>query len=118
MLAAIASTIARGSAYQTRSSESFATTGRAFVSALASSGVNEQTAMALANHKDTRIHRRYRLGQIVDVPVAALPELGTATPEGWVTAVANRSRRSELSMERDTRFELATSSLGSWHSTN
>jgi integrase len=91
---------------------------RAFVSALAASGANEQTAMALAHHADSRVHKRYQLGQIVDVPVAALPALGTATPAGWVTAVSKRSRRSELSVERDTRFELATSSLGSWHSTN
>ena len=91
---------------------------RAFATALAASGVNEQTAMALTHHADSRVHKRYQLAQIRDVPASAVPSLGAATAAGWVTAVSKRMRRGELSTERDTRFELATSSLGSWHSTN
>jgi hypothetical protein len=84
----------------------FHSTGRrAFASALARVGVNEQTAMALTHHSDSRTHKRYQLQQIREVPAAALPALGTTTAEGWVTAVTKRSRRSGLSVERDTGFE-------------
>ena len=97
----------------------FHSTGRrAFATALATSGVNEQTSMALTHHADSRVHKRYQMAQIRDVPLSVLPSLGTTTAEGWVTAVTKRSKRSPVSLERDTRFELATSSLGSWHSTN
>ena len=43
---------------------------RAFVSAVVSSGANEQTSMALAHHADSRVHKRYQLAQIVDAPLA------------------------------------------------
>jgi hypothetical protein len=46
---------------------------RAYVSALAASGANEQTAMALTHHADSKVHKRYQLAQIVDLPTAALP---------------------------------------------
>lgn len=55
------------------------------VSGLATSGVNEQTEMALSPHHDSDVHRRYSKCLI---------------------------------SERGTGFEPATSSLGSWHSTN
>jgi site-specific recombinase XerC len=49
---------------------------RAFVSSLAEVGTNEQTAMALAHHADSRIHKRYQMGLIRDLPAgAALPGL-------------------------------------------
>ena len=51
----------------------FHTRRREYVSALASSGTNEQTAMALASHADSKVHKRYQLAQIVAVPVGALP---------------------------------------------
>ena len=86
---------------------------RAFVSALAASGANEQTSMALAHHADSRVHKRYQLGQIREVPAGALPHVEASAALGWATAVSKLSGRGELSVERDTRFELATSSLGS-----
>jgi hypothetical protein len=92
----------------------FHSTGRrAFSTALAKSGVNEQTAMALTHHADSRVHNRY-VGELArEVPASALPSLGSATPAGWATAVSKRSKRSPVTMERDTGFEPATSSLGS-----
>ena len=99
----------------------FHSTGRrAFVSALAASGTNEQTAMALAHHADSRVHKRYQLAQIREVPIAALPVVDTAAASDWAPAVAKRSKRSPVGAhgtpifsERDTGFEPATSSLGS-----
>lgn len=103
----------------------FHSTGRrAFASALARVGVNEQTAMALTHHADSRTHKRYQLAQIREVPLAALPQLGATTAAGWASSVAKRSKRTgtavpnrglrgDLSVERETGFEPATSSLGS-----
>jgi hypothetical protein len=51
---------------------------REYVSALATSGANEQTAMALAHHSDSKVHRRYQIAQIRRVPDAALPQLDAA----------------------------------------
>jgi integrase len=57
----------------------FHTRRREYVSALATGGVNEQTAMALASHADSKVHRRYQIAAIVAVPVAALPVLSVTT---------------------------------------
>lgn len=51
----------------------FHTRRREYVSALATSGANEQTAMALAHHADSKVHRRYQIAQIRSAPLAALP---------------------------------------------
>jgi hypothetical protein len=48
---------------------------REYVSALAASGANEQTAMALAHHSDSKVHRRYQLAQIRRVPYQAVPQI-------------------------------------------
>ena len=53
----------------------FHTLRRDYVSGLARSGTNEQTAMALAHHADSQVHKRYNLAQIKAVPVAALPQI-------------------------------------------
>jgi hypothetical protein len=147
----------------------FHTRRREYVSALATSGANEQTAMALAHHSDSKVHRRYQIAKITRVPEAALPQINATTLASFVPGgddsrsplvqgadfraghgirsflyereakrtVGPRSRASTgktearvdakkatawgrrlRAAERDTGFEPATSSLGSWHSTN
>jgi integrase len=102
---------------------------RGFVSGLATAGANEATSMALAHHHDSRVHQRYQLASIVDAPLAALPKLDLSvapfirprrTPEKSPLETNARSVSGDSVMitERDTGFEPATSSLGSWHSTN
>jgi integrase len=72
----------------------FHSTGRrAFASALARSGINEQTAMTLTHHADSRTHRRYVQQQIREVPAAALPALGAITADGWASTIAKRTGR-------------------------
>jgi len=46
---------------------------RAYVTALAQSGVNAQTAMALSGHTDMATHQRYIMTEALAVPTAALP---------------------------------------------
>lgn len=51
---------------------------RTYVSAMATGGVNEQTAMALSHHADSKVHRRYQLAEIKAVPDAAISALKPA----------------------------------------
>lgn len=54
---------------------------RAFNTALASAGVNVQTAMKLAGHRNPTTHMRYvRLVESIEMPLSALPRLGRARP--------------------------------------
>ncbi len=57
----------------------FHTLRRAYVSGLAASGMNEQSAMTLAHHHDSDVHRRYNQAQIKAVPLAALPQINPDT---------------------------------------
>lgn len=73
---------------------------RLFCTVLASSGVNEQTARRLANHKDAKTHQRY-IGAIPEarrIPEAAVPKLGTLTGQAPKTAA-----KSEASPKRPLR---------------
>jgi integrase len=100
----------------------FHSTRRAYATALARAGVNEQTAMGLTGHSDPKVHQRYVAELAVkELPVAALPPLD---PD-WTRTVSNQVRRRAVGdaesasfLERDTRLELATPSLGSSCSTN
>lgn len=47
---------------------------RAWVGALAASGLNAQTAMRLTGHTSMATHRRYEVRPILDVPKGVLPE--------------------------------------------
>jgi hypothetical protein len=54
---------------------------RAFTTGLAVSGVNVQTAMALAGHSDVEIHMRYVLPATLVTPAGALPQLAPQPTE-------------------------------------
>jgi len=51
----------------------FHSTRRAYATALARVGANEQTAMALTGHSDSKVHQRYLQGLERAVPEAAIP---------------------------------------------
>jgi integrase len=94
---------------------------RAYATALARGGVNEQEAMKLTGHSDSRVHQLYVEAQKVHV----LPE--AATPHVTVdrTLLASVRRHLEkkkpengLILERDTGLEPVTPSMGSSCSTN
>jgi hypothetical protein len=88
---------------------------REFVTGLAVSGANEQTAMRLAHHHDSRVHQRYQLAQFMAVPAEALPKLAPVVPlpspsSSWVTQATNERAVSGDSVtipERDTGLEPA-----------
>lgn len=84
---------------------------RDFVSGLARAGVNEHTAMALANHADSKVHGRYQLAQI---PGGALPAIRSTHPilSTPATIARNNAGDSVEILERGTGFEPAISSLG------
>jgi len=68
---------------------------RAFATALADAGVNEQQAMALTGHADSRAHKRYvLLGNATrPLPAAALPRIvGEARPVAWPAAADGAPR--------------------------
>ncbi len=54
---------------------------RAFATALAEAGVNEQKAMALASHSDPKTHQRYvmKTRAMMRIPAAALPSFNGGT---------------------------------------
>jgi integrase len=53
---------------------------RAYVTALARSGLNHQTAMALSGHTDLATHQRYMAAGVLTVPPAALPGAAAIDP--------------------------------------
>ncbi len=88
---------------------------RAYKTRLAEEGVSTERAMMLSGSSDPRAHARYIMAtpEMMRIPAAALPTLkgmgkGTVAPGTSPTASENPS-----DSERDTRFELATLSLGS-----
>jgi len=67
----------------------FHSTRRAYATALARVGVNDQTAMALTSHSDPKVHQRYvELASIRSMPAAAVPYLAP----GVAVLVANHFR--------------------------
>jgi hypothetical protein len=55
---------------------------RAWVGALASSGLNAQTAMRLTGHRSMATHMRYEVRPVLEVPEAAVPLLEGAPEKG------------------------------------
>ena len=107
----------------------FHSTRRAYAAALATAGVNEQTAMVLTGHTDSRTHQRYwksanGLGLLPEKAEPALPAAALTTfvrqtekakrPEGETFDL----RPTSVFLERDTGLEPVTPSLGSSCSTN
>ncbi len=96
----------------------FHSTRRAYSSALARVGVNEQTAMVLTGHSDSRVHRRYvEQATIRSLPSAAVPSFSIAHAE-TIKRREKKNRNQASFPERETGFEPATPSLGSLCSTN
>jgi integrase len=95
----------------------FHSTRRAYATALARVGANEQTAMALTGHSDSKVHRRYLEGLIVEVPAEAVPVLSIDHAQ-LLKKPANKNTNLAYFSERDTGLEPVTSSLGSLRSTN
>ena len=95
----------------------FHSTRRAYATALARVGANEQTAMALTGHSDSKTHRRYLENLIREVPEGAVPLLSTDHAQ-LLRRASNQNHDLAFFPERDTRLELATPSLGSSCSTN
>lgn len=62
---------------------------RAFVTALANSGLNLQTAMAAAGHADPTTHGRYIQDGVVTVPASALPQKSVTAPLAQQSKQAN-----------------------------
>jgi hypothetical protein len=73
---------------------------REFVSALAIAGVNEQAAMALAHHHDSKVHQRYLLAKFRSVPAAALPAVSVTA----VTFAEERESESSRILGAGHRF--------------
>jgi site-specific recombinase XerC len=71
----------------------FHTLRREYVSALASANVNEQTAMALASHSSSAVHKRYQLAQINALPASALPLFNADIANSIGCRPANSNRR-------------------------
>ena len=93
--------------------------------ALGEAGVNAQHAMHLSGHADPKVHQRY----VMATEAMRTVPVGRATPDpgrrsrcrlsiDWGKRLATAETKSGRFSERDTGFEPATSSLGSWHSTN
>lgn len=95
----------------------FHSTRRAYATALARVGTNEQTAMALTGHSDSKVHQRYLESLVREVPDAAIPQL-SADHAQLLRRASNQNHNLAFFPERDTRLELATPSLGSSCSTN
>jgi integrase len=90
----------------------FHSTRRAYATALARVGVNEQRARRLTGHSDPKVHQRYLASLDGELPAAALPSFSTEHAE-TLRRTANQNHDLALFPERDTRLELATPSLGS-----
>ena len=95
----------------------FHSTRRAYATALARVGVNEQTAMLLTGHSDPKVHLRYLQSMEREMPAAALPQLSINHAQ-LLRKAANKIHDLASFSERDIGFEPTTSSLGSSCSTN
>jgi integrase len=95
----------------------FHSTRRAYGTALARAGVNEQTAMLLTGHADSKVHRRYLESLERQLPPSAVPELCSDDAQLILRKPAN-DRQVLETIERDTGFEPVTPSLGSLCSTS
>ena len=85
---------------------------RAFATSLAEAGVNEQRAMRLAAHSDSKVHARYvqETQAMQTIPDAAVPMLPASLPR-LDTAVSERSEVADgtsVISARPVRFELTT----------
>ncbi len=85
---------------------------RAFASALADAGVNEQTAMHLASHADSRVHALYtmRTTKMMVIPASAVPALPSKwIPDGSTSGAA--LAKTVMISARPDRFERSTDGL-------
>lgn len=90
----------------------FHSTRRAYATALARVGVNEQTAKVLTGHSDSKTHQRYVASLIGELPEGAVPSLSTDHAQ-LLRRASNRNHDLALFPERDTGLEPVTPSLGS-----
>jgi hypothetical protein len=85
----------------------FHSTRRAYATALARLGVNEQTAMVLTGHTDPKVHQRYVDAQTVDaLPAAAVADLNSNGAFRCLLGLSRPKNRACF-LERDTGFEPA-----------
>ena len=87
---------------------------RAFATALAEAGANEQTARNLVAQGDASVHARHvqQMRAMQHIPEAAVPLFGAFAPPQKVTAVTNDQTGKSRSPEKEARpvrFELTTS---------
>ena len=84
---------------------------RAFATSLAEAGVNEQRAMMLTSHSDSKVHARYvqETQAMQAIPDAAVPLLPASLGTGKGTVVPKPPRRG-----RST-FRTCNDSSGLWH---
>jgi hypothetical protein len=68
---------------------------RAFATSLAEAGVNEQRAMMLTSHSDSKTHRLYvqETTAMAAIPEGAVPPMPVFDVEGIGTAVSKRPKR-------------------------
>lgn len=86
----------------------FHSTRRAYSQALARANVNEQTAMALTGHSDSKVHQRYLESVAVRaLPAAAAPPLSA----DWTQFVSDRRSRNRFSSVEPRGIEPLTSSM-------
>jgi hypothetical protein len=96
---------------------------RAYASAVARVGLNEQTAMVLTGHSDAKVHQRYvEVASIRELPAAAVPYVDPNAARLVANrfeprAVSKAPRANALFPEREKGFEPSTSTLARWHST-
>jgi integrase len=95
----------------------FHSTRRAYATALARVGLNEQKAMRLTGHSDPKVHQRYLDALAGELPANAVPSFSMLAAE-TLRRTSNQNHDLAIFSERDTRLELATPSLGSSCSTN
>lgn len=88
---------------------------RAFKTALAEANVSNERAMMLSGSSDPRAHARYIMAtpEMMRIPAAAIPHLRKGIERAPGLTGASCLEKSSMNPERDTRFELATLSLGS-----
>jgi integrase len=86
---------------------------RAYATGLATAGVNLQTAMRLAGHRNPSTHQRYvSRAEVIATPAAALPNLKARLLPIEAMLAKRRTRKSRESPASPARVELATNALG------
>lgn len=86
---------------------------RAYATGLATAGVNVQTAMRLAGHRNPSTHQRYVVrAEIVATPAAALPSFKAPPVPIDSMPAKRRSRKPSSPLASPARVELATNALG------